>query len=365
MAVFGGRRAILSGSFSAHRFADHAMQRQAPIMSIMEFLKRLSPKTIGVASAIITIAIWTSFIVVARLMALKSLTPLDIVLCRMIGAALVLLPWGYFMVRRMRAENSAAVTSLWISPLPLKLTLLLGLFGGVGYAVLAYSAFTFAPAAHGSVLMPGLLPLSTALLSVLLLGEVLNKQRKMGLLLILCGGLLVGGVSLLQAYTDSSAGSQVWKGDVLFVCASSCWAFYTVLCRKHRLEAVPTTIAVIVFCVLSFVPLYALLVLSGALVSKLSTAPWWEILFQTFWQGMGSVVISGITFTQMIRYFGPVRSTMLTAIVPGLSAMGAVIFLDEPLGWNLMAGLTLVTLGIIVGVRAASAPVTTTQTAKA
>jgi drug/metabolite transporter (DMT)-like permease len=322
----------------------------------MEFFKRLSPKTVGIASAVITIAVWTSFIVVARFMALKSLAPLDIVLCRIVGAALVLLPWGYFMVRKMRAANPAADTSLWISPLPLKLTVTLGLFGGVGYAVLAYSAFTFAPAAHGSVLMPGLLPLSTALLSVLMLGEVLNKQRKMGLLLILCGGLLVGGASLWKAYADSSAGGQVWKGDVLFVCASSCWAFYTVMCRKHKLDAVPTTIAVIVFCVASFVPIYALLVGAGILVSKLAAAPMWEILFQTFWQGMGSVVISGIAFTQMIRYFGPVRSTMLTALVPGLSALGAVIFLGEPLGWNLMAGLALVTLGIVVGVRAVAAP---------
>jgi drug/metabolite transporter (DMT)-like permease len=260
------------------------------------------------------------------------------------------------MVRKMRLADPQASTSMWLSPLPLKLTVLLGLFGGVGYAVLAYSAFTFAPAAHGSVLMPGLLPLSTALLSVLLLGEVLNRGRKLGLLLILCGGLLVGGASIWQAYVDSASGSSVWKGDLLFVCASSCWAFYTVLCRKHRLEAVPTTIAVIVFCMVTFVPLYALGVLSGLLASKLATAPLWEVLFQTFYQGMGSVVISGIAFTQMIRYFGPVRSTMLTAIVPGLSALGAVIFLGEPLGLNLMAGLSLVTLGIVIGVRAASAP---------
>lgn len=330
----------------------------------MEFFKRLSPKTVGIASAVITIAVWTSFIVVARFMALKSLTPLDIVFCRILGAAVVLLPWGYFMVRNMRAENPQAATSLWISPLPWKLTVTLGLFGGVGYAVLAYTAFTFAPAAHGSVLMPGLLPLTTALLSVLLLGEVLSKPRKTGLLLILCGGLLVGGASIWKAYADSSTGGQVWKGDVLFVMASSCWAFYTVLCRKHKLDAVPTTIAVIVFCVLTFIPVYALLVGAGVLVSKLSAAPLWEILFQTFWQGMGSVVISGIAFTQMIRYFGPVRSTMLTAIVPGLSALGAVIFLGEPLGWNLMLGLGLVTLGIVVGVRAASAPVPTAMPAK-
>ena len=66
------------------------------------------------------------------------------------------------------------------------------------------------------------------------------------------------------------------------------------------------------------------------------------------------MVISGISFTKMVQYFGPIRSTMLTAVVPGLSAMGAVIFLGEPLHWNLMAGLCLVTLGIVVGVRASA-----------
>ena len=124
------------------------------------------------------------------------------------------------------------------------------------------------------------------------------------------------------------------------------------LCRKYALSAVPATIAVIVFCVVTYVPFYAVAVWLGVIHSKLATAPWGEIAFQTLWQGGGSVVISGITFTKMVQYFGPIRSTMLTAVVPGLSAMGAVIFLGEPLHWNLMAGLCLVTLGIVVGVRA-------------
>jgi drug/metabolite transporter (DMT)-like permease len=79
-----------------------------------------------------------------------------------------------------------------------------------------------------------------------------------------------------------------------------------------------------------------------------------------FFQGVGSVVISGMTFTKMIQHFGPVRSTMITALVPGLSAISAVIFLGEPLGWNVLAGLTLVTAGIVFGVRKAT--VVTTKT---
>ena len=70
-------------------------------------------------------------------------------------------------------------------------------------------------------------------------------------------------------------------------------------------------------------------------------------------QGGGSVVISGITFTYMVRHYGPVRSTMITALVPGLSALAAVALLGEPMHWNLLAGLALVTGGILLGVRAA------------
>ena len=319
---------------------------------------RFSPKTVGIAAAVITIVIWTSFIVVARFMALKSLSPLDIVLCRFVGAACVLLPWGYFMVRRMKLNNAGyrpEQTWLGLSPLPLRITALIGTFGGVAYAMLAYTAFVYAPAAHGSVLLPGMLPLSTALLSVWLLRERLSAGRITGLAMIFGGAVLVGGVSIFNAIFNPTAGSQTYIGDVLFVCASSCWAFYAVTCRKHALGAVPATIAVIVFCVVTYIPAYLALVWMGALQSKLAGAPWQEIIFHTVWQGGGSVVISGITFTKMVEYFGPVRTTMLTAVVPGLSALGAVVFLNEPLYWNLMAGLLLVTLGIVVGVRASGA----------
>jgi drug/metabolite transporter (DMT)-like permease len=119
---------------------------------------------------------------------------------------------------------------------------------------------------------------------------------------------------------------------------------------------VQATIAISVFAFVSYVPVYGLLVFSGALVTKLASAPWGEIVFQMVFQGVGSVVISGITFTKMVQYFGPVRSTMITAVVPGLSALGAVIFLGEPLYWNLLAGLGLVTAGIVFGVRAQARP---------
>jgi drug/metabolite transporter (DMT)-like permease len=128
-------------------------------------------------------------------------------------------------------------------------------------------------------------------------------------------------------------------------------AICSILRAVLRGGAIPATIAITVFALLSFVPVYGVLALSGIVESKLAIAPWREIAFQAFVQGMLSVVVSGITFVRMVEHFGPVRSTMMTAIVPGLSAIGAVIFLGEPLYWNVILGLIAVTVGITFGVR--------------
>ena len=307
---------------------------------------RLSPRATGIAAAVITVAIWTGFIVIGRASAGRTLLPFDIGLLRVLGASAVLLPWGWWLTRGRR--DTASSSLLGLSPLPLRQTVLAGFFGGFIYAVLCYAGFFYAPAAHASVLMPGSLPLWTALLAALVLRDPITPARALGLACIVVGDLVVGGASLLQAFN----GGSVWKGDVIFMSAAFCWSVYSVLARKFGLEAVRATIAITAFAFCTYVPLFALLTASGVLPTHLASAPWGEIAFQALFQGVGSVVISGITFVQMVRAFGPVKSTMITALVPGLSALGAVLLLGEPLGWNLLAGLALVTAGILFGVRA-------------
>lgn len=314
----------------------------------MQFLKGLSPRTVGIAAALVTVGIWAAFIVIARASARGSLTPFDIALARIVGASLVLLPLGAWLVRRDRAAGLGAASSFFgLSPLALRVTAACGLFGGFGYAVLAYAGFFHAPAAHASVLMPGSLPLWTTLLAAVILHERITPARALGLACIVAGDLLVGGASLLRAFE----GGTVWQGDLLFMSAALSWSTYSVLARRYRLDAVRATAAVTVFALFSYLPFYLLLQALGLIQSHLARAPVGELLFQLLFQGVGSVVISGITFVRMIQYFGPVRSTMITALVPGLSALGAVIFLHEPLQWNLLAGLMLVTVGITFGVR--------------
>jgi len=313
------------------------------------YLRQLPPRTLGALSAVITVLIWTAFIVIARASAQGHLLPLDIACLRISGASIVMLPWGFVWVRRMRLTQPEAGSFAGFSPLPWRLTVLCGVFGGLLYAVFAYSGFFFAPAAHGSVLMPGTLALWASLLAIPLLGERLHGKRLLGLACITGGGLLVGGNSLLHALD----GGQVWIGDLLFMCAAFCWSTYSVLSRRFGLQAIPAIIATTCFAFFSFVPAYALLCATGVLTTHLFTAPWREVAFHAAFQGGGSVVISGITFTQMIRYYGPVRSTMITSLVPGLSALCAVWWLGEPLNDYLIVGLLLVTGGILFGVQKA------------
>jgi len=307
----------------------------------------ISPRALGLCAAGITVLIWSSFIVVARASASHNLLPLDIGFLRIIGAGCVLLPWGWWLMRQQRQRGERVGSLLGLSPLPLRITALAGLFGSMLYAMLAYSGFFFAPAAHASVLMPGSLPLWTTLLAIVVLHEPITRSRTIGLGCIVLGDLLVGGASLLKALE----GGEVWKGDLMFMCAAFCWACYSVLVRRHSLDPVRATIAITAFSCVTFVPLYGLAAWAKWVPSHLSTAPVAEMLFQAIYQGLGSVVISGITFNVMIRHYGPVRSTMITALVPGLSALGAVVFLNEPMSLNLLAGLALVTCGILFGVR--------------
>jgi drug/metabolite transporter (DMT)-like permease len=87
--------------------------------------------------------------------------------------------------------------------------------------------------------------------------------------------------------------------------------------------------------------------------SRLGTAPWGEIAFQAVYQGGLAMLAAGLAYTQVVQTFGPLRTTMLTSLVPPLAALSAVPLLGEPLGVAALGGLCCVGLGLVIGLRAA------------
>jgi hypothetical protein len=90
---------------------------------------RFSPQLLGRAAAVVTVLIWTAFIVIARASADPALgaplSPFDIALLRVLGASVVLLPWGCWLVKRDGGGW------LRVSPLPMRPTVIVGFFGGL------------------------------------------------------------------------------------------------------------------------------------------------------------------------------------------------------------------------------------------
>ena len=65
---------------------------------------RFSPRAIGIGAAVVTVLVWTAFIVIARASAARSLSPLDLALARLCGASVVLVPWGVWLVMKARRD---------------------------------------------------------------------------------------------------------------------------------------------------------------------------------------------------------------------------------------------------------------------
>lgn len=290
--------------------------------------------------ALLTIATWTAFIVGSRALSTRSLAPPDVVFIRFAVGAALLAPWGWWVVRRRGGGW------LRISPLSARHTIGLGMVGGVIFGLLAYHGFALAPASHSAVLMPGMLPLWTALFAWLINGERIGSRRLLGLVLILAGALTVGWLAL-RSVLD---GGTVWMGDLLYLFAPLTWAIYTNLCRRWRAGAAEATTAVAIFATLAFGLPYLVIALAGWVPSGLARAPWSEIVTQGVLQGFFGVVVSGIAFMKTVEAFGAIRATMLTATVPGIAAATAVLFLGEPFTWTLVVGLGCVSLGIVIGV---------------
>jgi len=284
-------------------------------------------RLIGYACGVGIVLIWSGFILTARAGMKGTLGSLDLAALRFTVSGLVMLPVYLLRARKVIPFRRAAA---------------LALVAGLAYANLAYAGFKYAPAAHAGVLLPGALPIWTAVLAVFVLHERVNGGRLASLAIVLAGIIMIGW------HGFAGAGRGAWRGDLIFLCASLCWATYTVLVRKWRVPAIPATAAVAVLSAVAFLPVYAV-----AVPSRLAVASWGEIAFQAIYQGIFAVVIAGILFTRAVGALGAGTTTMMTAVIPATAALAAVPLLDEPLSPLALAGVAAVSVGMVLGVRAA------------
>jgi drug/metabolite transporter (DMT)-like permease len=198
-------------------------------------------------------------------------------------------------------------------------------------------ALTYTLAANVSVLVSAA-PLFTALVSRFLLGEKLKANFFLGF------GAAMTGIILI-AYNGSLALRLNPLGDLLSLLAGLSWAFYSVLVRQAS-AAQASTLALtrrVVFYGLLFVlpvlPFFEFRLEPERLASLPN-------LLNLLYLGVGSSALSFVTWNFALRLLGPIRTSAYIYLVPVITIVFSVIFLQEPVSLASLAGMALIMAGI-------------------
>lgn len=280
----------------------------------------------GYAWGLFAISIWVSWMVATRAGAKSSLDTFDLTALRFASAGLILLPFAL----KHGLDPRRIGWGIWT-------TLICG--AGVVYSLASAAGFMYAPISHGSVMLPGTMPMFVAILSVLILGERIAGPRRIGFVLI-----PMGVIVLVFAGAHHGTGDE-WRGQLIFVSAAMMWAGYTIAMRKSGLAPLTGAAIVCVWSAILFLPPYAVYALASG-GAGLAHASWGEIALQTMVQGVLSSVVALYAYNRTIAILGSSRGAALGSLVPVLATLAAIPILGEWPAETDWIGLAAITIGV-------------------
>jgi drug/metabolite transporter (DMT)-like permease len=278
--------------------------------------------TIGAACAVAAVAIWAGWLIMMRLGVTTQLSASDLTALRFAIAGPVLLP---IMIRRGFAIDRLG----WVGFVSVAAG------GGAPVALIIGLALRFAPVAHAGALYQGVVPLAVAGLAAVVLQERVTAVRKLGFLLVLCGGGMIGGLGL------ASFGGRQSIGDLLFLAAALLTACYTVAIREGRIDGLHAAAIAAVVSALVYVPAYLLFFANGLL-----TLPVSDLAFQALYQGVLTAAISLALYGRAIRLLGASNAAAFVALGPIIAALLAIPVLGEWPSETTWMGIVLISFGV-------------------
>lgn len=263
---------------------------------------------------------------VAAPWATDEVAPLVVAWVRFSLAAVLLLSWCAARGRSIRIERSDVPAILAVAATSV-----------VGYNVLFLYGVTLAPASHGAILVPGLIPMATLVLARLVLGSPIVTRQVVGVVMSIAGLALVVGPEL------TGTGSTL-VGDAMFVTSAGLWAAYTLVGRASRLESSVLTFYGAAVGAALLLPL-AILVPDGHR-SILSASP--RALASVLYLGSIGTTLSFVTFLGGVRLIGAARAAAYTVLVPVFGLTFTVTLLGEPFTPVSLVGAVVVLVGLRV-----------------
>jgi drug/metabolite transporter (DMT)-like permease len=279
-------------------------------------------RALGIACAALVVALFSSFTLVSRLGLTGAFSVLDLAALRFgIGGALLLPVFARFGLAGLSLPRAAS----------------LAVFGGVGFALLAYAGFRRVPSSHAAVLLHGTLPFFGALCGALILGQSFTRRLRLAIGVIALGIVAIGAA---RVQTDALVDSLV--GDALLLAASASWSVYGALLARWRVDA---RAAAAVVAALSLVMLWTYLL---AAEQPLHVASVPGFAAQALFQGVLIGVVSLFVYSQAVRSLGATTVALATAAVPPVTALGAIPLLGEWPGGLEWTGVALALAGTTI-----------------
>ena len=281
-------------------------------------------KLLGYLAAIITVSIWAAFLVGTRFAITKNFTVEEILILRLLPAALIMtplmfklgiLPPGDYFITKIIFALGASALFPWV--------LSMGLY--------------YSPASNAGALGPGTLPFWTALIAYLITRENPENLRKVGLFVILFGAVLIGIIQL-----DTNSGNLTWFGNILFLIGAALWAIYSVIFRQSGISPFHGLVIGLFWGSIVFVPI---LVIFGDVSFKYASVTniFLMIILHSFIIG----ILAMLLFTYAVKKLGAAQTAAFGAFTPILSMLGGIIFLDEIITPPKLLGICLVTIGVL------------------
>ena len=277
----------------------------------------------GLLAALLVVVFWSGFNIVSRFGATASFTPFDIAALRYGVSGTIALPF-FLRYVPMRDWPRHAV---------------LACVGGLAYGLCVYWGFAFAPSAHAGVFVNGGIPFWTIVIMAVTSGFRIARPTVVALLLSTAGLLLIGFESLLAP----AQGSE-WIGDLLFLTAALAWAIFGLLMRRWQVKPQFGILGIASFSALVFMPIYLLW-----LPSSIAAASWGEIALQCVYQGVIASMLAAGFYSYAVQKVGAGEASMMLALVPAFTAIGAYLILDEALGLTTIVGIVVVSIGALLG----------------
>lgn len=279
----------------------------------------------GVLAAFGVVILFSSFILVSRLGFVSALSISEMAAIRFITAGTLMTPVLVF---------------LWPIEIKLGQAVSLALLGGIGFALLAFTGFKLAPAAHGSVLLHGTLPLFSFFFATLSDRSKSTLAQRYGLVAIAAGIGAMASESFAHATLDQMV------GDGALLLASAFWSAYGIYVKRVGISPIAASAVVAVISMLIFTPMYWFFSNKTLFVHT-----WNDIGLQVIFQGLLIGTLSIFLYTSAISKLGPVRISTFTATVPCITTILAVPLLGEDVTLFAACGVAAVTFGVVLSLR--------------